>query len=423
MKKIKLLLQLISIALVVSGCASFGKGIAEAVLEKTEEKDVRLCQIWGKPFTGLQHSLDSTEGETKVLMVHGVGDHLAGYSTQFLEKLAKQLGLDVMAKKQKNILLTSPRNKDKKLGNLRVSRLLNKSGTQELLFYELTWSEITRDEKALLAFDNSGEYSFRRTKINNLMKLFANDTGPDPIIYLGKSRKDILTAFAQSFCWMTAGDWDHLPDNGRHACSVVEGTSAEQIRYDDYVFVSHSLGSRIVIDGMQLIASFFTSIEGEVQERSSKKRKLINELKAKHIPIFMLSNQLPILQLGRELPEYTGQADKFCRPEGIHYQSRMVNKTSIIAFSDPNDLLSYPIPPGFADKYLDSRLCIDVTNININVANIVDIFGLGEVANPMDAHIGYDTDERVVALIARGIGNHEVAPVVKERCEWTELVD
>ena len=174
---------------------------------------------------------------------------------------------------------------------------------------------------------------------------------------------------------------------------------------------------------IEFIASFFTSIEGEVQQRSSKKRKLISELKAKHIPIFMLSNQLPILQLGRELPEYTGQADKFCRPEGIHYQSRMVNKTSIIAFSDPNDLLSYPIPPGFADKYLDSRLCIDVTNININVANIVDIFGLGEVANPLEAHIGYDTDERVVALIARGIGNHDVAPVVKKRCEWTELVD
>jgi hypothetical protein len=35
---------------------------------------------------------------------------------------------------------------------------------QRLTFYELTWSEITREEKALLAFDNSGEYDFRQAR-------------------------------------------------------------------------------------------------------------------------------------------------------------------------------------------------------------------------------------------------------------------
>ena len=101
----------------------------------------------------------------------------------------------------------------------------------------------------------------------------------------------------------------------------------------------------------------------------------------------------------------------------------MVKKTSIIAFSDPNDLLSYAIPPGFSDAYIDSRLCTEITNININIAHIIDVLGLGEIANPMDAHTGYDTDDRVVALIAKGIGTSHTAPIVKERCEWTELVD
>jgi len=66
---------------------------------------------------------------------------------------------------------------------------------------------------------------------------------------------------------------------------------------------------------------------------------------------------------------------------------------------------------------------MSVTNIIINVADIVDIFGLGKVANPLDAHIGYDTDERVIALIAKGIGNYKTAPIIKKRCKWTELVD
>jgi hypothetical protein len=409
--------------IVLSGCAGFGKGVAEAVLEKTEADDVRICEVRGKAFTGIEHALDSSEGETKVLMVHGVGDHIPGYATEFLEKLGQELGLTVQAKKHKNISLTSPLDLSKKLGNLRISRLLNKSRTKELLFYELTWSEITKAEKALLAFDNSGEASFRRTEINDLMKKFANDTGPDPIIYLGKSRKDILTAFAQSFCWMTRGDWGGLPDEGYHACSEVYETSPEQILFDNYVLVSHSLGSRIVIDGMQFIASKLIEPSGNLKHEFSKKQLVIEALREQHIPVYMLSNQLPMLQLGRELPEFTGQKKEFCESDGQYFSQRMLSKTSIIAFSDPNDLLSYSIPSGFEDKYLDSRLCIDVTNIIINVAAIVDVFGLGKVANPLDAHIGYDSDDRVVALIAKGIGNHKTAPLINERCKWTELVD
>jgi hypothetical protein len=150
---------------------------------------------------------------------------------------------------------------------------------------------------------------------------------------------------------------------------------------------------------------------------------LIFGLKSKTIPLYMLSNQLPMLQLGRELPKVTNQKENYCTKGAPHYEDRLVNKTSIIAFTDPNDLLSYAIPPGFSDKYLDSRLCTEITNININIANIIDVLGLGEIANPMDAHVGYDTDDRVVALIAKGIGTPYTASIVKERCEWTELVD
>ena len=101
----------------------------------------------------------------------------------------------------------------------------------------------------------------------------------------------------------------------------------------------------------------------------------------------------------------------------------MVAKTPVIAFSDPNDLLSYAIPFDFADKYLDSRLCIDVTNVNINVAKVYDVFGLGKLANPLDAHVGYDNDDRVIGLIARGIANEQVAPLVREKCQWTETIE
>ncbi|NOT12551.1 MAG: hypothetical protein HOP23_12075 [Methylococcaceae bacterium] len=411
-------------ALFLSGCTGIGKGVAEAILEKTEKEDTRVCQVWGKPFTGIDVDLAKSKGKTKVLFVHGVGDHIPGYTTEFLEKLAKQLDLNARSDGQKNIKLSTPMIPDKDLGNLRVTHLLNEKTGKELTFYELTWSEITRKEKELLAFDNSGEYDFRRAKINGMLKKFSNDTGPDPIIYLGKSRESILAAYGQSFCWMATGDWQDLPESGQHACTNLDDSNIEHIANDDYVVISHSLGSRIVIDGMQRIAHILanTAKYTDVSRKMVVTEKSIQALQNKHIPIFMLSNQLPMLQLGRELPEVTGQYANYCDPQGDHYNKRMVRETSIIAFSDPNDLLSYGIPPGYSEKYLDSRLCANITNININIAKVMDAFGLSDLANPMQAHVGYDQDDRVIALIANGIGNPKTSPLIKQRCEFTKTV-
>jgi hypothetical protein len=419
-----LLLIPLTTAMLLSGCASIGKGAAEAVLEKSEKEDTRQCQVWGEPFPGIKADLDKNKGKTKVLFVHGVGDRYPGYTTEFLEKLAKELNLNARSEGQKNIQLTTPLFPDRNLGNLRVTHLLNEQSGKELTFYELTWSEITRQEKALLNFDTSGEYDFRRARINAMLKKFSNDTGPDPIIYLGQSRGPILAAFAQSFCWMATGEWEELPKDGKHACTGLNDTSAGHIANDDYVIISHSLGSRIAIDGMQRIAAILASPQKSVpaNQKITLSTKAIEALQNHRIPIFMLSNQLPMLQLGRELPEVAGQEASYCRPEGANFKKRMVSETDIIAFSDPNDLLSYGIPPGFAEKYIDSRLCARITNVNINIAKIMDAFGMTDLANPLEAHVGYDTDDRVVAMIARGVGNPGSSPMIKQRCEFVKEV-
>ncbi|UOA10675.1 hypothetical protein KKZ03_03425 [Methylobacter sp. S3L5C] len=408
----------------LSGCASLGKGAAEAVLEKSENEDSRQCQVWGQAFTGITADLAKKQGKTKVLFVHGVGDHTPGYTTQFLEKLAKELNLNVRSEGQKNIDLNTPLFPDKDLGNLRVTHLLNEQNGQELTFYELTWSGITRQEKALLNFDTSGEYDFRRARINGMLKKFSNDTGPDPIIYLGQSRVPILAAYAQSFCWMATQDWGELPSSGKHACLGLNDSNADRIANDNYVIISHSLGSRIVMDGMQRIASLLANPEkhlGSIKQYTLS-TKAIAALQSKHIPFFMLSNQLPMLQLGRELPEVAGQEASYCYPGGANYKKRMLKETEIVAFSDPNDLLSYGIPPGFSEKYIDSRLCAKITNVNINIAKVMDAFGMADLANPMQAHVGYDQDDRVIAMIARGIGNPGASPLIKQRCEFVKEV-
>lgn len=420
-KMMKLSLILVS-CLILAGCASFGKGVAEAVLEKQGSEDTRICEVRGNPFDGIEQGLSSKNGKMKVLMVHGVGHHIPGYSTQFLEKLAHEMGLNVQARQYKEIVLTDPQDSSKNLGTLQVNRLLNEAGTKELLFYELTWSPITEPDKKILAYDNSGKYSFRRAAVNDMLKKFSNDTGPDPMIYLGDKRDDILTSFRQSFCWMIGAEWNELPTGAKQSCNPLTDEALQHLATDKLAIVSHSLGSRITIDGMQ---SFAQLIGGKAanRQRSSLESRFIDEFKKKEVPLYMLSNQLPLLQLGRALPEVTGQKEAYCLPTGDHYRDRTLSKTALIAFSDPNDLLSYAIPEGFASDYLDSRLCIEVTNININVADVMDLFGVGKVANPLTAHVGYDSDDRVVALIAKGIGNSKTSPLIKKRCKWTRLID
>ena len=129
-----------------------------------------------------------------------------------------------------------------------------------------------------------------------------------------------------------------------------------------------------------------------------------------------------MLQLGRELPGVIGQEADYCKPEGRYYDQRMVSKTSIIAFSDPNDLLSFGIPPGFRDKYIDSRLCPDITNISVNVAPIIEAFGVS-AARPGSAHTGYDKDDRVIALIAKGIGNPHTSALVRQKCGYMPTIE
>jgi hypothetical protein len=125
--------------------------------------------------------------------------------------------------------------------------------------------------------------------------------------------------------------------------------------------------------------------------------------------------------LGRSLPKVVNEHENYCLPEGSKYSERLANQTHIVAFSDPNDMLSYSITPGFKNKYLDSRMCTAVSNISINVAYVVDVFGFSDVANPMEAHLGYDHDERVIELLAHGLSNNNITPIIRERCEWMEL--
>lgn len=437
--RIKCLLLGLVLMPLLGGCASIAEGVTSALLAKPEDgKDIRSCDVSGHAFKGLEdfmahqedYSSESGNPETrptlKVLMIHGIGLHDAGYSTRFSTNLTRELKLDARAETFKKIDLKHPLS-EKPLGYLTVSRFFNQRKTRELIFYELTWSNIIEEEKSRINYDNSGAYTYKRANLNNVMKSFINSHVPDPMIYLGGSQEYMVTSVLQSLCWMFVGDWEELADHQNTFCDAKTQPLSEGLEKDDYAIVTHSLGSRIIIDSLQALAihaqgSYSGSFKEDMRDYPTV-RKLLASLQKKELPIFMLANQLPLLQMGRKDPQVTGQIRQYCREEGQNYQQRLFKELKIVAFTDPNDLLSYEITPEFAAERMDSRICPKMTNVSINIAEVISILGLGEIANPGEAHSGYSGDDRVIKLIAHGIGHEGTADLIKERCHWLEIVD
>lgn len=413
--------------LALAACESFGRGVTQAVLQGTgeESEDTRTCEIEGRPFPGIEPFLAAQDKlppfaesvgdrpEVAVLYVHGIGTHAPGHGTTLRQTLATALGLEIRAPRQKRIVISQPLFPGQDLGEINVTRLTDESRRRDLLFYELTWSPITQPDKDLLAFDKEQDFVLRRAAVNQAMRTFVNDIAPDPLAYSGRKRAPILTAVTQAICWMVSTSWSDLPELTENvACGPDMPGFGGRMQSDDFVIITHSLGSRATLDAMQKLTQLPVTADPRI-------KKVADQFARQEIQVFMLSNQLPLLEAGREGQQVVGQTAAYCGPDAPK-PGRFFGRTEIIAFSDPNDLMSYPVPDKFADGFIESRLCPSVTNVTINVAAVNSLLGLGDVANPLSAHSGYAADERVGALLARGAGNPNVSPIVAERCTWRE---
>jgi len=421
-------LAALTAALLLAGCASFGEGFGRAVLGQLGEDapDTRACEIEGAAFTGTLQALETQRGQPpigtvpsdqrsllKVMMVHGISRHQPGYSGTVSANLARSLGLDAMSPQIKTTEIIHPNFPDELLATFTVRRFTDAAREREMLFYELTWSGLSDPARDRLAFDDSEVFARQRATFNRAAKAFANDALVDPLVYVGSGRERILTAVRQGVCWTYSSDWDSFPENVE-ACDVDRPAFGSRIDKDAFYFVTHSLGSRIVLDALQTTA--------EAIDASFATDPRAAELKAKlqrhPTTVFMLANQLPLLQAGFEPVPVAGEVGAYCRPGGARLADRLFQQTNLIAFNDPNDIMSYPIPDDFTQYDIDSRLCPRVANVTLNIANVISIPGAGTFANPLAAHSDYEADERVIALMTAGLGQSETLPVVTERCTW-----
>ena len=72
-------------------------------------------------------------------------------------------------------------------------------------------------------------------------------------------------------------------------------------------------------------------------------RRLTDALRERELQLFMLSNQLPLLEAGQDPQEITGAGTEFCEPGAPRRNERFFESLQMVAFSDPNDVGS-PTP-------------------------------------------------------------------------------
>jgi hypothetical protein len=424
------LTALLALLTLLGGCASFGEGLSRGVLssfQASSDADNSACEVSGAAFEGIEGALQAQDGQgvigetpsakrsvVKVMMVHGIGSHHPGYSGRTTANLTAALGLDVHAPQVKSINIPSTSDPATSLGTLTLQRFSDNALERELLVYELTWSRISDPARANLRFDTSQVHSRNRARLNQVGKGFVNDVLVDPLVYVGVGHDQILSSVRQGLCWVYSTDWDGFPTQP-DTCGGTDPRLGSRVQQDKFFFVTHSLGSKILLEALESTAQGLTAQQDTNPQAIPFRTALQN-----HTPtVFMLANQLPLLQAGFPPPPVNGQIDAYCKPSGEHFGQRMVANTKVVAFSDPNDLLSYSIPEGFVRNGIDSRLCPQVVNVTLNIAQVSTLFSGDGFANPLTAHSEYNNDERVIGLMTNGLGQDETLPVVKERCHWT----
>lgn len=420
------------VPLILAGCASFGEGLGRAILSQMQgdpEVDRRTCEIKGARFDGILAALKEQDGQgpignapaserivVKLMMVHGIGSHHPGYSGRTVANLTSQLGLNVLAPQIKSVDLMDRDFPDEPMGTLTAQRFTDNARERELVVYELTWSRISDYARSSLEFDSSEIHTRHRAPLNRVGKTFINDKLVDPLIYVGVGRNKILNAVRQGMCWAYSTDWDSFPQ-ARAICKQEDHRYGSRLQLDRFFFVTHSLGSQIVLDALQTTAeAFYAQLDSD-----TKRSSFLTNLQKHSVTVFMMANQLPLLQSGLPPAPVTGQIAAYCRPEGPLYRRRIVAQTRVIAFSDPNDLLSYPIPDDFIQYGVDSRLCPISVNVALNIAQVSRLAAIDGFASPLTAHSGYNDDERVIGLMTGGLGTPETSPAVIERCNWVQV--
>lgn len=338
-------------------------------------------------FPGLVDQIAHSSSGLHIIWIHGMCPHSREcWATPSVNRLASLLGANGEIKRYGPI----------DSGGL-IERYSFVASGKQITADMIVWSPLLHGLRRNLCFDSKRDadpdvtaacdvaatYPYPRAKLNETMKShIMNACLTDALIYAGSFGAFIRASLRDGLASVLG---DEAPLEG-----------------DGLVFISESLGSKVLYDVLTQI----------LNEEGVKANKVAEKLRATR-QFYMFANQLPILDLTaisapekdvrvrgaprtsfenlvqRVLIERAKTPKPAAGPSGMVFDS-----LHVVAFTDPNDLLSYRMP----QWYFGGRE--DVLITNVLTSNSPILFGL--VENPAPAHTGYRENPDAMTLLICG---------------------
>ena len=319
----------------------------------------------------------------KILIIHGMGDQELGYAADTITKLSKRLGLHKVTEADP-FQIRRPGFPSADYGSVSVEWYSD--GRDTFIFYSVLWSPLTRAfEKKYVDFDWSGPTHGRVWADRKLKRHLIDQSFTDAFLYAGAFHEHMQYSVRQGLCLMMTRaesldvdcDWNDLAPPA------------------EVFVITHSLGSILLLETLGAMVDA-EGAEGHAAE------ELINQARV----VALLANQLPLFRLARlEQPEPQRAQLPFDEQMNRLFRTRAKNPNvdflPFVAFSDPNDLLSFPVPDDWKETlFPNSGLAEHARFINVALNNTWPIAGV--VALPSSAHTGYWTNDWVIELLVNG---------------------
>jgi len=342
-------------------------------------------------FPGLLDLIATAPGGTvRVLWTHGMCSHPPSWIDDRVNRLAALVGGSRQSLGGRAIGTHG--------ATLRKERIVAGARSVEIAF--LSWSAITEPLKASLTFDEStafgGDFPYERATLNRELKRgLVNNCLVDVVAYAGPNGDAIRRAMIDAVCDAVGG----RGSDGN--CDMAEAQPPGSL-----ALVTESLGGKMLFDAIQLVDAIV-----QASRDQAAIERLSRGLAAAKM-IYLLSNQVPLLDSADPPGGATRETPVFLSRVGISVARAFAllarardrsppaggapeGPLTAVAFSDPNDLLSYRLVPAYLGDHPRHFRIVNV--IVSNAATYLDY-----VERPDLGHCVYAWNPQVLAMLAEG---------------------
>ena len=336
---------------------------------------------WGytASFRGLARYFDGAAAHPrtlKLLYVHGMGARKDFTAQPLTDAVALRLKMRLQSKSR--VALEGVHLPDRAEAPFVNERMYESAGGDRLIVYEVIWSPLVYDIKQEKLVREEAGFMADRLPINGRLKQhLLNERMPDPLLYVGRMGPLIRNAVKQAIC-VRMLEARITGEPGSESCEGVHIGDAIS-----FAVITESLGSAVAFDAIRELD----------RDTPAEAGSSTHQLLARTSTFFMLANQLALLELNSpDRPHgFADVADTAAADDERSFRFPL----EIVTISDPNDVLSYPVPVSLAERYPKHRFVNVRTRLSWKLL-------AGMAAYPMSAHAGHGTNARVIRMIAEG---------------------